>query len=145
MGKKKTVTENRVWYEVKQTKQVVDPQSYDKLHPSWRFSKLISADSKWSFYKDGRINSEIIERLKDRELSTWGEIKNSQTQKSHNVSVSNIIKTAQQELFKYHIYEDEIFSLRISGRERVWGVLDCGVLEILWYDPNHEICPSHKK
>ena len=40
---------------------------------------------------------------------------------------------------------DEVFSLRLSGKERIIGFLELGVLEILCYDPGHEFIQSSKK
>ncbi|RKZ46349.1 MAG: hypothetical protein DRR00_24365, partial [Candidatus Parabeggiatoa sp. nov. 3] len=40
---------------------------------------------------------------------------------------------------------DELFSLRLSGKERLWGILDNHILKILWWDANHDVWPSKKK
>jgi hypothetical protein len=41
---------------------------------------------------------------------------------------------------------DEVTSLHLSGTERVVGVLEPrGVMHILWWDPDHGVCPSQKK
>jgi hypothetical protein len=37
---------------------------------------------------------------------------------------------------------EDLVSLRLSARERVWGILAEGVLELLWWDPDHKVCPS---
>jgi len=37
---------------------------------------------------------------------------------------------------------DALVSLRLSGKERVWGILQENALLLLWWDPGHEICPS---
>jgi hypothetical protein len=37
---------------------------------------------------------------------------------------------------------DDLFSLHLGGKPRVWGVRDGSVLRLLWWDPEHEICPS---
>ena len=34
---------------------------------------------------------------------------------------------------------------RISGPGRVWGIREEHVLDLLWWDPRHEVCPSPKK
>lgn len=36
----------------------------------------------------------------------------------------------------------EYFSLRVNSAARVWGIRDAHTLRILWWDPNHEVCPS---
>lgn len=34
---------------------------------------------------------------------------------------------------------------RITAKERVWGLLVEDVFYLLWWDPEHEVCPSHLK
>ncbi len=148
MGKKN----KKVRYQIsdnessKLTKQLIDPQSYDTLNPSWRFSKLAPLGSKWAIHSvNETVKKDIIKKLMYFEKMTWTDIKSSSTHKSHNVNIDKIITSAQKELTDLHIYEDQIFSLRLTGKERIWGILSRGVLEIIWYDSNHEICPSIKK
>ena len=37
---------------------------------------------------------------------------------------------------------DEIYSLRLEGKLRVFGLRELNCLRILWIDREHEICPS---
>ncbi len=70
----------------------------------------------------------------------------SEGSKSHSISIDRLCIKAQKRLREgLHIYEDNIFSLRLSGKERVFGILTLGVFRIIWYDPNHEICPIEKR
>ncbi len=39
---------------------------------------------------------------------------------------------------------DELFSLRMTGRRRVWGFREANVLRFLWWDPDHQVCPVDK-
>jgi hypothetical protein len=64
---------------------------------------------------------------------------------SHFVEVVNMVPGAQERLMK--IGKDEqaqLFSLRVAGRMRLWGVRDIAILRLLWWDPNHEVCPSRR-
>lgn len=40
---------------------------------------------------------------------------------------------------------DQLFSLRLTVRKRVWGIKEGNIFWILWWDPEHEVCKSHKK
>ncbi|MCK5799656.1 MAG: hypothetical protein KAI47_20840 [Deltaproteobacteria bacterium] len=118
-------------------------------HPKWAFS-LIDWDGPWSplgMGKDkpdnrGNVIRKIIERLGNSEKTTWGDLKGSG---SHLVGVDKLIRRAQLRLEASKIIVDELFSLRLSNKERIWGVLERDTLAILWWDSNHEICPSTKK
>jgi hypothetical protein len=38
-----------------------------------------------------------------------------------------------------------LFSLRITGKMRLWGIRDIETLRVLWWDPQHSVCPPLKK
>jgi hypothetical protein len=40
---------------------------------------------------------------------------------------------------------DELFSLRLNGQERLWGIRSNDIFSLLWWDPKHEICPAPLK
>lgn len=86
----------------------------------------------------------VLSRLKNFESMTWREIDGNTG--SHGVSLSSLSKEARDRLEE--IRQDdapELFSLRITGAARVWGILDEEVFRVLWWDPNHQVCPSIKK
>lgn len=37
---------------------------------------------------------------------------------------------------------DALVNLRLSGRERIWGVRRGNACHLLWWDPRHEVWPS---
>lgn len=72
---------------------------------------------------------------------TWGEIKTQRRGKS--ISLDGIIKDVQDRLGA--ICQDDIdepFELHLTGRCRIWEIRDSRVLRVLWYDPEHRVCPS---
>ncbi len=74
---------------------------------------------------------------------TWAELLGGK--QNHNVSVSDLCKAARQRLEEIGQDDiDELLSLRLSGKERVWGILSEGVCTLLWWDPEHQVCPSVK-
>jgi len=40
---------------------------------------------------------------------------------------------------------EELFEIRLSGKERVWGTMTGAVFNLLWWDPNHEVYEVKKK
>jgi hypothetical protein len=74
---------------------------------------------------------------------TWAQIMGTG---SHPIPVGDITPDAQRRLEAIGQADvDELFSLRFTGRERLWGIRDRHTLKVLWWDPGHEICPSTKK
>lgn len=73
----------------------------------------------------------------------WSEILN---RNSHAVPISKICPEAQGRLKELKQDDvDELISLRLTGKKRVWGIRDQNILKILWWDPEHTVCPSLKR
>lgn len=91
----------------------------------------------------------MLELLQDRvkafETMTWKEIR-AAGKDHHSISVSRLVKAAQDRLLELELDDtDELFSLRISAKKRLFGIVDRMIFRVLWWDAEHEICPSHKK
>lgn len=76
---------------------------------------------------------------------TWNEILVKGKKRNHSVAITQLCAQAQKRLRDSGQADlEELVSLRLSGPERVWGILREGVLAVIWWDPNHEVCPSIK-
>ena len=87
----------------------------------------------------------IREKLANFETQTWAEILVQAKKQHHSVRVVDLSKDARDRLallFHGDADVDELVSLRLSGKERVWGILHQGILSLLWWDPEHTVCPS---
>jgi len=111
----------------------------------WSFS-LIDCKGPWGFDSicKNEFHSLITSSFKDKEGITWAKLKSGTG--SHNVEISKLVKKAQDRLLDLGIDDrDELFSMRFTGKKRVWGMRDGNVFKVLWWDPAHEVCPSMKK
>ncbi len=99
----------------------------------------------------GENLKEFLEKVKWRETMTWAEILQQSGGRrfgtnNHPVRVSKLIKRAQDRLEELEMDDiDELMSLRINGTARLFGIRAGRVLQVLWYDPKHEVCPSYKQ
>jgi hypothetical protein len=91
---------------------------------------------------DGPTIQYVRSRLAHLETMTWSEILVKAKKQNHSIRTEDICSAAQQRLEALGLLLDDVVSLRLSGRERVYGYLDNGVLIVLWWDPLHQICPS---
>ena len=65
---------------------------------------------------------------------------------SHNVPVSDLTRDARKRLAEIRRDDiDKLFSIRLTGRGRVWAIEYESVFYILWWDPKHQVCHSNKK
>lgn len=86
---------------------------------------------------------EIFQRIFDSQKITWQELRNTG---SHYVEKEALCPEAQRRLIEIQKDDlDQLFSLRVTGRKRIWGIKEGKIFWLLWWDPNHEVCPSHKK
>lgn len=115
------------------------------VRPTWSFSRADCAYTKWGLHHTNKLFEEVITKLKDLEGMNWNEIMQASGGRSHGTNshfedVSALIPEAQKRWQKLGLEEyDQVFSLRLTGTHRLYGILSDGVLSIIWYDQNHEI------
>jgi len=93
--------------------------------------------------------TKIYPKLKHFETTSWEDIEREQygngKTKHHSVAIADIISEAQKRLIELRLDDvDQLFSLRLEGKIRIWGIRKYSFLRILWIDLKHEICPSDK-
>lgn len=125
-------------------KTAEDVPTGNNARPSWRIGALEMVDP----YGWHRLDADGIRyihgKLSNFESMKWSEIL--ENRQNHPVSVGIISKEAQERLAALNQDDiDELISLRLSGKERVWGIREHSALKVLWWDPEHQVCPSPKK
>jgi hypothetical protein len=130
----------------KQPKITSDPDTYNNKKPAWRSFRLeLTYQYGWQNIDAATLRT-IHEKLSNFESMTWREILLDSKKQNHTVPVQNLCKEARDRLIELNLDDiDEITSLRLSGTQRIWGILDQGVMELLWWDPHHQVYPSTKK
>ena len=84
-----------------------------------------------------------MEKLYEFECKNWDEIRRSG---SHPILIGDIAKAARDRLRVLRMDDvDELMSFRISGTQRVWCLQRLNIMKILWWDPDHKVCPATKK
>jgi hypothetical protein len=110
-------------------------------HLAWRFS---STDVDGPFAWNSEINyTELVDKLKSFETMTDTDIRQ---QGSHPIQINKLSKLAQNRLSEIkHDDIDELMSFRLNGVQRVWCRIIGSVMCVLWWDPEHQVCPSQLK
>jgi hypothetical protein len=110
----------------------------------WRVDS-VDWDGPWS-WGNSTVNdllAVIIPKLHDFESMTWADVEGKTG--SHFVAYEKLCSETQTRLTKLQMDEQaQLFSARITGRIRVWGVRDIVIFRVLWWDPDHTVCPSLK-
>jgi len=114
---------------------------------SWHLRILDrNGDWSWEGIDEKTIWKDIHSKLSEFERKTWNEILIKEKKRNHTIPVSDICTEAQKRLKKIKQDDiDDLISLRLTGKKRVWGIRAGNVLKVLWWDPDHTVCPSLKR
>lgn len=145
--KKKSVKMDHRASDDKTPISLYDPNRFFDQTPVWSFSCCDFEHEKWGLCTGPECLDQVFRKLKAYEGQTWREIltdtsgrKNNT--KNHEIETYKIIKEAQKRLDDINLSQyDTLYSLTITGEVRLWGIMNRGVYSIVWYDPEHEICP----
>lgn len=115
---------------------------YLKQSPCWRLS-AIDVDGPFGWRRLSSAEGERIwRRLAAYERLTWDEILGHH---NHRNSVGGFSRAARDRLRELNLDDyEELVSLRVTGRNRIYGFLDENAYHILWWDPDHQVYPSQK-
>lgn len=110
----------------------------------WRFSHAdMGGPFAWCAIPDDATFCAVVNRLANFETMTENEITQGG---SHSIELHRLSKAARDRLQEIsHDDLDSLYSLRIKGAERVFCIHHGGTMRVLWYDPDHQVCPSTKK
>ena len=113
-------------------------------NPVWQIGNIdLDGPFGWSKIDRGHLLYEILPKIRDFESMKWQEILG---RNNHEIRISDISRTAQRRLEDIKLDDiDQLVSLRLTARERIWGIKSQRTLRVLWWDPEHQVCPSLKK
>lgn len=95
---------------------------------------------------DGVKASDVHSKLLNFERLTWKEILVRDRHWNHRITIDKLVPSAKKALAKTPFKDvDQVVSLRLTGKERVFGVMENEVFNVLWWDPDHKVCPAPKK
>lgn len=115
----------------------------DRCQPEFRAEQIDKTGPwGWDNFDSSQIQ-EVFQKLFESQKLTWHDLRNNG---SHAVNRIDLCADAQKRLTQIQKDDlDQLFSLRLTGRKRIWGIKEGNIFWLLWWDPNHEVCPSNKK
>jgi hypothetical protein len=109
---------------------------------TWRFG-IFDHDGPWPLH--GVLDAdhrELLEKLGTFETMRFDELIGSRGLKY--IPIAKLDTKAQRRLEEINRDDvDGLWELHVKGLPRMWGVRDGEVMSFLWWDPKHEVCPSH--
>lgn len=111
--------------------------------PVWRFS-TVDRTGPFAWPKGQPDELSIVLKLHDFDSMAWQAIVGSD---HHYLSPDSLSTRAKQRLAEIN-KDDEIenlFSFHLAGKPRIIAIKHGSVAKLLWFDPNHQVCPSTKR
>lgn len=118
-------------------------EDWQQMRPAWRFSLVEVVDPYgWHEIAAGDA-ARVRDRLAGFESSTWKQILYQGGYRNHLIRRDRLCAAAQARLQAIGQDDiDSVMSLGVTQMERVFGIMDHNVMKILWWDPNHQVCPA---
>lgn len=116
----------------------------DDENPVWQIGSIdLSGPFGWGGVDRKLLLGEILPKFKSFESMKWREILG---HNSHEIRIVDLSRAAQRRLEELKILDiEQLISLRLSGRKRVWGIKMQETLQVLWWDPEHQVYPVQKR
>lgn len=118
------------------------PESPQKL--VWSFS-VMDFDGPFGWNNCDAVEKflEIFRRKKEFEGMSFNDLSKTE---SHAIPSWKLSKPARDRLEELNLDDwDEVFSLRITARNRIFCLKDGTTMRVLWWDPEHQVYPVGKK
>jgi hypothetical protein len=127
----------------KKTIHIPQDPSFNSNYACWRFKYLQLVDPHgWHHLRPDQLEL-VRSKLAEFERKTWNEIFVRERRRNHSITIDKVTcPQARRRLKEILPLQEELWSIRLSGPERIWGVLEAGIFHLLWWDPHHLICAS---
>lgn len=118
----------------------------------WRFDWLDKAGSfAFDLRRPDFDHREILEKIIAYSNMTWLEVKrqthDNGKSKHHFLEMGTLSSDAVERVCAKQLqgYDDSIFSFAFQNKLRIIGIRVGRMFYAVWFDPQHQFCPSHKK
>lgn len=127
-------------------KVAAEPRSIMDQQPAWRLGNMrMEPPFGWDTVTRDDM-TQIVRHLKGLESMTWSAILIGAKKYNHHCDVAGMSREARACLDDdWQGGADEMLTMRLTNKKRVWGVLDGPIVHLLWWDPEHDVYPSLKK
>lgn len=118
---------------------------------SWCFDRIDrNGDFAFDIQRDDFDSKFILGKMIAISNMTWRELKRATHDnakgKNHEIDADNFSAKAKRRFRELQLDEeaDALFSIAISNKIRIFGTRRNAEFHPIWYDPNHEVCPSNQ-
>ena len=85
----------------------------------------------------------LLEKLGSFETTTFDALAG---RGAKRIPLDHLSSEAQKRLEQLELDDvPGIWELHLGGLPRIWGLRFGEVMSLVWWDPEHQVCPAHKK
>ena len=107
--------------------------------------QLLDHGGGWSW---ADVSSEDIYRVAQvcKDLESMRALELLSTRRNKAIPFTSLAPEAQRRLTDIGLDDyDKLWELRVAALARIWGICQEHIFYLVWWDPDHEVCPSPKK
>lgn len=127
------------------------PSNSDKAKPIWLFDWLDNdGDFAFDLSRKDFDHHEFLDKMIRYSNMTWSKIKQQTHDKGkskhHLLNYESLSKAAKERIEAKGLGEhiDAIFSFALQNRLRIIGIREGERFHVVWYDSEHQFCPTRK-
>ena len=146
MAKEKNGPKSLIPSDRSKTPKIEYHENWQEMRPSWRIG-LLEMVEPFGWHKASASESfQVKERLANFESMTWKQILIQGSYRNHSIRKDRLCPEAQQRLEDLGQDDiDAVMSLAVTQKGRIFGIMEHNVLKIIWWNPNHLVCPAPLK
>jgi hypothetical protein len=119
---------------------------YDDDKAAWRVGRIQIVDPYGFHELDATGIARVKERLASLERSTWKDIFIRDAEYNHQIEVQNLRCQIAKKWMEDHLPDQPcLWTIRVTARERIWGILAEKAYQIVFWDPEHLIWEIQKR
>jgi hypothetical protein len=120
-------------------------ENWQEMQPCWRVA-LLEVVEPFGWHKTSPDEVwQVRQRLANFESMTWKEILSQGGYRNHFIGRDRLCDDAKGRLVALGQDDiDSVMSLGVTQKGRVFGIMEHNVLKVLWWDPDHLVCPMEK-
>lgn len=127
----------------KREPKIAEQVDFMQMKAAWRVHKLQMVDPYGWHVLELETVGYIQSKLASFETMTWSEIFIRDRSRNHSIPVHKLrCPQAKRWIAKNMPDQPDLWTLRLSGPERIWGIFAEGAYQIIFWDPEHLIYPT---
>ena len=119
---------------------------YDERKLAWRLGKIQLADPYGWHVLGATEMAEMKDKLGYLESSTWKDVFVRDARNNHMIEAAKLKCPIARKWMVDHLPDQPLlWTIRVSGSGRIWGIISEGAYQIVFWDPEHLIWPTPLK